>query len=83
MATATAQLKRKLKYGPRMGRELSSEYLSHLTQSDAGPRQLSPHTIEKLRVELARLATSPDARVRRFVAAMAERYPGVCNEISH
>jgi hypothetical protein len=64
-----------------MSREMRVEYLS--VQVDVGPRRLTPGTIAKLRGELARLAGSPDARIRRFVAAMAERYPGVCNEISH
>lgn len=76
MTTATAQLKRRMKFATKMGRELSAEYL--LTQIDARPRRLSPRTIEKLRVELDRLATSTDPKVRRFVEATAERYPGVC-----
>lgn len=77
MAKPITQLKRRMKFAPKMGRELSAEYL--LTQIDAGPRRLSLRTIEKLRVELDRLATSVDPKVRRFVEAMAERYPGVCD----
>jgi hypothetical protein len=79
MATATAQLKRRMKFAPKMGRELRAEYL--LTQVKAGPRRLSPSTLGKLRIELAKLSQSTNPRVRRFVALMAERYPGVCDEI--
>lgn len=68
-----------MKFAPKMGRELRAEFL--LTQIDAGTRRLSVRTIEKLRVELARLATSPDVRIRRFVQAMQRRYPGVCDAI--
>jgi hypothetical protein len=76
MATTTiARLKSRLKHGPRMSRQLRSEYL--LVEVDAGPRRLTPATVAKLRVELARLAASPDVRVRRFVEAMASRYPGI------
>jgi hypothetical protein len=77
MTTATAQLKRRMKFAPKMGRELSAEYL--LAQVNAAPRRLSPCTIEKLRLELERLATSTDPKVRRFIEAMAERYSGVCD----
>jgi hypothetical protein len=58
-----------------MSRQMRVEFLSVAIK--AGPRTLSPTTVAKLRVELARLAASPDLRVRRFVAAMRERYPGI------
>lgn len=77
MTGATAQLKRKLKFGPQMSRQMRAEFLS--TTIGAGPRRLSDGTLAKLTVELARLAASRDARVRRFVEVMAERYPGVCD----
>jgi hypothetical protein len=75
MASATAQLKRRMKFGPKMGRECRAEYL--LTQVNAGPRRLTPATVAKLRVELARLAQSTNPRVRRFVGQMKKRYPEV------
>jgi hypothetical protein len=59
MTTGLAQLKHRLKRGPRMS------------------RRLSDGTIAKLKVELDRLAASNDARVRRFVQAMAERHPAI------
>jgi hypothetical protein len=76
MPSDVQELKRKLKYGPKMGRELRAEFLS--VQVNAPPRRLTPATVAKLKAELARLATSNDPRVRRFLASMAERYPGVC-----
>jgi hypothetical protein len=69
------ELKRKLKFAPKMGREMRAEYL--LVEVKAGPRTLTPATVAKLRAELTRLAASPDARVRKFVKAMASRYPEV------
>lgn len=78
MTSATAELKRKLKYGPRMSRQMRSEFLT--TATGGAPRRLSDGTRAKLRQELARLATSADPRVRRFIRTMAERYPGVCDE---
>lgn len=71
----TAQLKATLKRGPRLSREARAEYL--LWMVDGAPRRLSPGTIEKLRLELARLATSPDPRVRGFIEVMRGRYPEV------
>ena len=79
MASATAQLKRRMKFGPKMGRECRAEYL--LTQVNAGPRRLTPATVGKLRIELAKLSQSTNPRVRRFVVTMQKRYPGVCDEI--
>jgi hypothetical protein len=71
--TPDAKLKRRMKFAPKMGRELSAEYL--LCQTGGGPRKLSEATLGKLRSELQRLATSSDARVQRFVARMRARYP--------
>jgi hypothetical protein len=79
MPSATAQLKSRLKHGPRMSRQMRAEYL--LVEVGSGPRTLTPATLAKIRGELARLSQSTDARVRQFVALMAERYPGVCDEI--
>jgi transposase len=72
---ATARLKRRMKFAPKMSRELRAEYL--LTAIDAGPRRLSDGTIQKLKAELVRLSSSTDPRVRKFVRAMEQRYPGV------
>ncbi len=75
MTSATAELKRRMKFGPRMGRELRAEFLS--VQTGAAPRTLSPATLAKIRTELERLALSTNPRVRQFVAAMRDRYPGI------
>lgn len=47
----------------------------------AAPRTLSPTTLGKIRAELARLDQSTKPGVRRFVAQMQQRYPGVCDAI--
>jgi hypothetical protein len=75
MPSDVHELKRKLKRGPRMSRELGSEYL--LTAIGAGPRRLRPATLEKIRAEVTRLSLSTNPRVQRFVAAMAARYPEI------
>jgi hypothetical protein len=72
---AIAQLKRKMKFAPKMGRQLTAEFL--LTEIGAGPRRLSPAALLKIRAELGRLALSTNPRVRRFVASMEARYPEV------
>jgi hypothetical protein len=73
MATEIAQLKRRMKFGPKMGRELRAEFL--LTQVKGPPRRLSPATLEKIRAEVERLALSTNPRVQEFVSVMAARYP--------
>lgn len=75
MAAPSNILKRRLKYGPKMGREMRTEYLRFLV--DAGPRQLSPGSAVKLRSELARLEKSGSRAVQKFTASMRARYPGV------
>jgi hypothetical protein len=75
MPSDVHELKHKMKFAPKMGRELRAEYL--LNEVGAGPRRLSDGTLAKLKLELVRLAASPDARVRRFVASMEQRYPGI------
>jgi hypothetical protein len=76
MPSDVHELKHKLKFAPRMGRQLRAEYV--LVEVDAPPRRLSPEVLQKIRGELGRLSQSTNPRVRQFVAAMRERYPGVC-----
>jgi hypothetical protein len=73
MATEIAQLKRRMKFGPKMSRELRAEFL--LTQVNGPPRRLRPATLEKIRAEVGRLALSTNPRVQEFVGMMAKRYP--------
>jgi hypothetical protein len=73
MPSDVHDLKRKLKRGPRMSRELRAEFLS--SQINGPPRRLRPATLEKLRAEVKRLALSTNPRVQEFVGMMAERYP--------
>lgn len=72
MPTANSQLKRRMKFAPKMGRELRAEFLS--VQVNAGPRTLSPRTLEKIRTELERLSMSSNPAVTRFVGQMRSRY---------
>ncbi|HMB84624.1 MAG TPA: hypothetical protein VKI40_11310 [Terriglobales bacterium] len=76
MPIANVQLvKSRLKYGPRMSRQMRVEFLS--VQTGAAPRTLSPATLAKIRLEIQRLGQSTNPRVRQFVAAMRTRYPEV------
>jgi hypothetical protein len=38
---------------------------------------MTKKTAKKVRIEIQRLAKSPDPRVQKFIASMWERYPGV------
>jgi len=73
MGIAIAHLKRRMKFGPRMTRQMRAEFL--LTEVNGPPRRLSPATLEKIRAEVGRLALSTNPRVQEFVSAMATRYP--------
>jgi hypothetical protein len=73
MTTAIAQLKRKLKYGPKMGRELRAEYL--LTEVNAPPRRLSPKTLAKLKTEIVRIGNNGTRQGFKFAEKIFERYP--------
>ena len=69
------RLKTKLKHGPKLRREWRVEYAWVAAQLPV--RKISPATLEKLRVDLARLSANPDKKVQRFVAAMKHRCPGL------
>jgi hypothetical protein len=73
MSIDLAELKSRLKHGPRMSRQMRVEYL--LTQVDGSPRRLSEGTLQKLKAELERIAQSTQPAVRRFVARMWWMYP--------
>jgi hypothetical protein len=68
-------LKRKAKFGPKMGRETQTEYLRFLV--GAGPRSLTSGAAAKIRAELERLEQSGNGTVQRFVSVMRSRYPEV------
>jgi hypothetical protein len=75
MATEIGKLKARMKRGPRMSREMRTEYT--LVEIDGAQRRMRPEIIAKLRGELERLSHSTDARVMRFVLKMRQRYPEV------
>jgi hypothetical protein len=73
MSTEIAHLKRRMKFAPRMSRQMRAEFL--LAKIGGPRRQLSPTTLEKIKAEVSRLALSTNPRVQEFVSVMAVRYP--------
>jgi hypothetical protein len=71
--TGANELKRRVKFGPRLSREGQAEYA--LTAAGVGPRTLSAQSLAKIRSEISRLSASPDPRIRKFVQTMCARYP--------
>src|ERR1019366_1613087 len=68
---AINRLKAALKRGPRMSRQLRTEFT--LCQFDAPPRQLRPELIAKIKPELQRLGQSGNPRGLQFLHEMQER----------
>jgi hypothetical protein len=73
MPTAIAQLKRRMKFAPKMGRECRAEYL--LTEVNAPPRRLSPKTLAKLKTEIVRIGNNGTRQGFKFAEKIFERYP--------
>ena len=73
MPTAIAQLKRRMKFAPKMGRECRAEYL--LVEVNAPPRRLSPQALAKIKVEVARIGNNGTRQGFKFAEKMFERYP--------
>ena len=67
------ELKRKLKFAPKMGRELRAEFL--LAEVDAPPRRLSPETLAKLKTEIVRIGNNGTRQGFKFAEKMFARYP--------
>jgi hypothetical protein len=75
VASEIAHLKRRMKFGPKMSREMGAAFLS--VQINGTPRRLSAGTLQKLKAELERIAQSTKPAVRRFVLQMFARYPEI------
>ncbi len=65
-------LKRKMKFGPRLSRQMRAEYLG--VQINAPRRELKPEILSKIRRKLERLAHSESPAVMRFIRQMKARY---------
>jgi Mg-chelatase subunit ChlI len=78
VAEANQQLKRTLKFGPALSRELRADYT--LAQADLPARRLRPEVISKIKNELARLDLYGDAKARDFVQRMRRDHPELQGE---
>jgi hypothetical protein len=66
-------LRRRLKRGPLLSREVHREYL--LCESEGNARRLRPAVSEKIKAEIGRLARTVGPAVQMLVRRMRKRYP--------
>jgi hypothetical protein len=69
----TAQLKSRLKRGPKLSRQMRAEFA--LCQIGGAPRRLSPAVLAKLKAEIVRIGCNGTRQGFKFAQKMFERYP--------
>jgi hypothetical protein len=73
MATPISRLKRTLKFGPKLSRQMGCEFT--LDAAALPPRKLRPELLAKLRPEIDMLAKVERPGVQAFIGKMGARHP--------